>query len=179
MHQILLAAALFCPVSSHDLVALQIPYWGLDHQSHQGILVVNKAVEDQIISIFNILYQARFPISKMKPLEDYDNNDQKALEDNDTFAYSCRTMIGHTHKFSIHAYGLAVDINPVFNPYIKNNIILPINGKPYLNRNLDQPGIIHANSIVTDAFEQYGWQWGGDWHSRKDYQHFEQPLTPY
>ena len=118
MRKLLLTASLICPVSAHHLVSLQLSYWGLDHQTHQGILVVNKAVEDQVIHIFEILYQAKFPIAKMKPLEDYDNNDQEALEDNDTFGYSCRTMIGNKHKFSIHAYGLAVDINPVFNPYI-------------------------------------------------------------
>jgi len=177
MRKFLLAAALTCPVSAHDLVNLQLPYWGLDHQTHQGILVVNQAVKDQVIHIFKILYQAKFPIAKMKPLEDYDNNDQKALEDNDTFAYSCRMMTGNKNVFSKHAYGLAVDINPVFNPYIyhhKNNmIILPGNGKLYINRNLNQPGMIYPNSIVTRTFRQYGWQWGGYWHSLKDYQHFE------
>lgn len=173
MRKFLLAAVLTCPISPHDLVNLQLPYWGLDHQTHQGILVVNKTVEDQVIQIFEILYQAKFPIAKMKPLEDYDNNDQKALEDNDTFGYSCRTITGYKNLFSKHAYGLAVDINPVFNPYIKNNIILPSNSKFYINRNLNQPGMIHPNSVVTDAFEEYGWQWGGYWHSQKDYQHFE------
>src|SRR5690348_6241825 len=113
MHQLmlrkcLLSAALICPVSAHDLVSLKIPYWGLDHQTHQGILVVNKAVGDQITKIFKILYQHKFPIAKMKPLNDKGYDDTTALEDNDTFAYSCRIMTGSQHKFSKHAYGLAI-----------------------------------------------------------------------
>src|SRR5690242_10678105 len=127
MRKFLLAIAFTCPITSQDLAILDIPYWGLDHHSHIGQLIINKNIKDQITEIFKILYQSKFPIAKIKPLEEYNYDEQKALEANDTFGYSCRMMTNNPKKFSKHAYGLAIDINPVFNPYInniKNHIIL-------------------------------------------------------
>jgi hypothetical protein len=173
MRKFLLALTLTCPVSAQDLSVVNIPYWGLDHQTHQGKLIIHKSIQQEMTQIFKTLYISHFPIAKIKPLEDYHFDEKKALEDNDTFGYSCRRMTGNNHKFSKHAYGLAVDINPVFNPYIKNNIILPSNSVAYLVRDLHRPGMILPESNIVETFKKYGWQWGGDWHSLKDYQHFE------
>lgn len=172
---VIAAATFTCPLSPQDLATLHIPYYGLDHKTHQGILVVNKNIQPQIIETFKDLYNIKFPIAKMEPLSIYHNNETQALEDNDTFAYSCRTLTGNNHLPSKHAYGLAIDINPVFNPYINGDTILPINGKPYLNRQLSQEGMI-TPYIDKHIFKKYGWEWGGNWKTLKDYQHIESSI---
>ncbi|HEV2613903.1 MAG TPA: M15 family metallopeptidase [Gammaproteobacteria bacterium] len=166
-------AALICPLSPHDLVHVQVPYWGFDHKSHTGILVVNKNIEPQVKQIFEKIYQIKFPIEKIKPLEDYNNNEEKAMEDNDTFGYHCKKMTSNSNRFSKHAYGLAIDINPVLNPYISHTKFLPVNGKIYADRTLNKPGMITKDSPIYTIFSDENWKWGGNWKAFKDYHHFE------
>lgn len=166
------ADPLYC-ASIHELVDVKVNYWGLDQQTHTGILEVNQLVAQQVKQIFQSLYQAKFPIAKIQPLSAYQNNDAQALADNDTFAFSCRYMTGSTQYLSMHSFGLAIDINPLLNPYVKGDLILPPQGKAYLHRSSAVPGMIVNNDIVVQTFKKYGWIWGGNWKSPKDYQHFE------
>lgn len=162
-----------CPVPISALRSVTVNYWGFDAQSHQGILIVNQSVANQVFTIFQKLYLAHFPIEKIRPIDAYEGNDAKAMADNDTSAFNCRKMIGSSTVFSQHAYGLAIDINPIQNPYIKQALIMPPKGKNYLDRNANAKGLINKNNIAYQIFHQYGWEWGGSWHIVKDYQHFQ------
>lgn len=169
------AALTLCPIGQNQLSDLPITYWGFDHQTHVGTLVINKAYAKEISQVFNALYEAKFPIDKIKPLSDYNYNENLAMQDDDTYSYNCRYITGSTHLLSKHSYGAAIDINPLYNPYInkENKIILPERGEKYAERNLVVPGMILNNDVVVKTFEEYGWAWGGEWKSLKDYQHFE------
>lgn len=179
MKKYILYTALACPLSSHDLSSIDITYWGTDQKSHTGILVVNKNIADDTQKIFQEIYKIKFPIEKIAPLSDYKNNEEQAMEDNDSFGYHCKKMTSNSNLYSKHAYGLAVDINPEFNPYInaRHNILLPKNSEDYANRENIKPGMITKNSPIYSIFLQHHWKWGGDWKSIKDYHHFETDLT--
>lgn len=161
-----------CPVRISDLVYIQLSYWGFDHKPHQGELIVNKQVAGQTVDIFKALYQHQFPIAKMQLVDEYQGDDEASLAANNTAAFNCRLVTG-SQKFSQHSYGRAIDINPLQNPYIKGNKILPAQGKQFLNRDKTIPGIITKNNFIYQEFKKYGWQWGGDWKHLKDYHHFE------
>jgi hypothetical protein len=154
-----------------------VSYFGFDNQVHQGALIVNKKIAPEVSIIFKNLLQQRFPIQKIQPAYIYKGDDQAAMADNDTSAFNCRPITGQSKAFSMHSYGIAIDINPVMNPYVKGNIILPTAGKAYLDRSKNSKGMIHKNDAVYNLFEHYGWQWGGNWQSLKDYQHFEKLNT--
>lgn len=162
-----------CPVPLSQLSYLKLSYWGFDHKPHMGTMIVNHALALQVIDIFKTLYAEKFPIKRMQPLYLYQGNDDASLAANNTANFNCRPIAGNTGVFSNHAYGRAIDINPVQNPYVKGKIILPPSGKNYLNRNHLKPGVIVADDKTYKAFINHGWTWGGAWHSLKDYQHFE------
>ncbi len=162
-----------CPLPISALQSVTVNYWGFDDQTHQGILIVNHLVANQVLTIFQKLYQAHFPIAKIQPIDAYLGDDAKAMADNDTSAFNCRRMTGSNTLFSKHAYGLAIDINPIQNPYAKQALIMPPQGKNYINRDTHVKGLINKNNIAYKIFHQYGWEWGGSWRSVKDYQHFQ------
>lgn len=162
-----------CPVPLSQLSYLTLSYWGFDNQAHQGVLIVNKAVAQNVVKIFQQLFLQHFPIASMQPMYVFNNNDEKSMAANNTAAFACRPMLGNSGKFSLHAYGMAIDINPLLNPYVGHNTIRPNNGKIYANRALNLPGMITINSIAYKVFTSYGWHWGGNWRFVKDYQHFQ------
>ncbi len=170
-------AALICPLSPQQLTHIQVPYWGFDNKAHTGILVVNHNIADETQAIFKKIYAQKFPIEKIKPLENYGNNEEKAMEDNDTFAYHCKKMASNPNRFSMHAYGLAIDINPLLNPYLSKNKLLPLNGEKYLVREQLIPGMISPKTSIYKIFTENNWTWGGDWRTIKDYHHFEKTLS--
>jgi len=107
------------------------------------------------------------------PLDEaYGGDDMTSMQDDNTSAFNCRVIAG-TNRLSRHAYGLAIDVNPLYNPYVKGDVIQPPEGAAYLDRSRDVKGMIHAEDICRREFMVRGWDWGGDWESRKDYQHFE------
>jgi hypothetical protein len=165
------AMVMVCPLQPAQISKIDVQYFGLDHQQHIGTLIVNKKVAIEVQQIFMHLDNARFPIAKIKPLINYPN-EEAAMSDNDTFALTCR-YIANSNIISNHSFGLAIDINPVFNPYVKGKIIVPENGLSYINRSNLMPGMIKNNDTVVQTFAHYGWRWGGNWKSLKDYQHFE------
>ncbi len=162
-----------CPVPIADLRLLRMNYWGFDGALHRGELVVNGGVAEAILGVFHQLFDARFPIKDMELADAYEANDDRLLRSDVTSAFNCRPVTGTTGVWSQHAYGLAVDINPLQNPYVRSDgSVLRRPAKRYTDRSLDLPGMIHPGDIVIRAFAAIGWSWGGTWTTMKDYQHF-------
>jgi cell wall-associated NlpC family hydrolase len=165
-----------CPVAIDELSYVKVSHWGFDNKVHEGALIVNNKVAQEVISIFHELYAARFPINKIKPIESYAGNDHDSMIDNNTSAFNCRAMVDFNDQYSIHSYGTAIDINPLVNPYINGSKIDPKEGAEYQDRQAYHKGKITNYSPAYRVFTKYGWTWGGDWPDRnkiKDYQHFE------
>lgn len=161
-----------CPVSLDDLALLTVTHMGFDRKPQVGELVVHKDVADEVLTIFRSLYVRRYPIEKIRRIEAYGGDDMTSMRDDNTSAFNCRVIAG-TNRLSRHAYGLAIDINPLYNPYVKGDDVQPPEGAAYLDRSRDVKGMIQAEDICRREFMVRGWDWGGDWESRKDYQHFE------
>lgn len=154
-----------------NLILVDVFYYSFDENLHKGQLLINKAVKQDIIEIFEFIKESRFPIGKVVPIVIYDWSDEASTLDNNTTAFNYRFVSG-TRIVSNHAYGYAIDINPMQNPYIKRNKVLPA-GAVY---EPDAPGTITRNSQLVKEFKKRGWSWGGDWKSVKDYQHFEKQI---
>lgn len=162
-----------CPVPIEDLRVVKMRYWGFDDRAHMGRLVVNADVAEKVVRIFEKMYDARFPIRRMEPVVEYGGSDEKSMAADNTSSFNCRPITGETDEWSIHSYGRAIDINTVENPYVKGSTVLPEAGKEFLDRSNVRPGMIVEGDVVTQAFEAEGFEWGGNWNSLKDYQHFE------
>ena len=160
-----------CPVATADLRLVKLTYYGFDRISHTGELVVHRTATTDITRAFGALYAARFPIQRMLLVDAYRGDDNASMDANNTSAYNCRTVAGTT-TWSEHAYGTAIDINPVQNPYVRGTTVSPAAGRAYLDRSNDRPGMVVSGDVVVSAFATQGWQWGGYWTSSKDYQHF-------
>ena len=160
-------------VKIDDLCYVKVTYWGYDEKPHIGELIVNKDIGKEVIEIFKELYAAKFPIMKMKLIDEYDAIDSKSMADNNTSAFCYREVDGKPGKLSKHSYGIAIDINPVQNPYVYNGKVSPISGSDYLDRSKISEGMIVANDVCYKAFTSRGWTWGGNWKYEKDYQHFQ------
>jgi len=154
-----------------NLRIVDVYYYGFDDKLHKGQLVVHREVVLDIIEIFEFIREIRFPVSKVIPISEYRWSDEKSMQDNNTSAFNYRYISG-TRVISNHASGLAIDINPELNPYIKNGSSLPAN----CIYDTTKAGTILASSDLVKEFKKKGWQWGGDWKSLKDYQHFEKKL---
>ncbi len=160
-----------CPVPLSDLRYVLVDYWGFDGREHRGELVVHADWADEIAAVFNDLFDARYPFEQIVLIDEYDGDDRRSMAANNTSAFNCRFVSGTT-RWSEHAYGRAIDINPVQNPYVRGTTVQPPAGVAYVDRNLDLPGMIHGGDSVTTAFDDIGWSWGGEWVNSKDYQHF-------
>jgi D-alanyl-D-alanine carboxypeptidase len=148
-------------------------YWGFDGQAHTGEMVVNGAVTGDVIAVFRTLYEERFPIERMTPEDAYRGNDNAAASADDTSGFNCRYAVAPgPPQWSAHAYGEAIDVNDVENPYVDGPTIIPPSGAAYLNRDDVRPGMAVAGGALVDAFASVGWQWGGRWAASPDYQHF-------
>jgi hypothetical protein len=163
-----------CDKKIKDLVLLQsvkVAYINLDGETQMGELIVHHELAEEVVDIFRDIYECRFPIEKMIPINLYDCNDDKSMEDNNTSAFNYRTVSG-SRKLSDHSFGRAIDINPLLNPYIRRSKVQPENGRKYTDRENHVEGMIQKNDCVVQEFKSRGWQWGGDWKYSKDYQHF-------
>ena len=163
------------PVSLEDLRYLQVLYKGLDHNVHIGGLIVHYKVAEELLDIFKELYDADYPMDKIRPIYHYEANDDVSMEDNNTSAYTFRVVSGSTH-LSKHSYGIALDINPIQNPFVQGDHVSPEAGQAYMDRNLPQPGMILEGDPCHQAFKSRGWTWGGDWNTKTDYQHFQKNI---
>lgn len=165
-------------VTFDDLCCLTISYYGYDDKIHVGQLIVNKKLGDEVLNIFKELLEIKFPIEKMKPACEYGGDDEKSMSDNNTSAFNDRPIEG-SGGLSYHQLGTAIDINPLINPYIRlsDNTVLPTNARKYLKRDEEYKGIIKEGGSCVSIFEKYGWTWGGNWKSLKDYQYFEKDIN--
>jgi hypothetical protein len=161
-----------CPVGLSDLRRVTLTYVGFDGRSHRGALVVNRSVAAPVVRAFGQLYAARFPIRRMIPIEAYRGSDFDSIEADNTSAFNCRSATGSSH-WSEHAYGRAIDLDPIENPYVSNGATSHPASRPYVDRRRvrNRPGVITDGGIVTRVFGRIGWGWGGRWSGTRDYQH--------
>ncbi|TNC51799.1 M15 family metallopeptidase [Mumia zhuanghuii] len=162
-----------CPVGRRDLAWVRLTFWGFDGARHTGELLVNGRAVKDLVEAFRRLYEARFPLEEMRIPRAAEATAPPTGDGNNTVAFACRATRGAT-SFSEHAYGLAVDINPFQNPYVKGDVVLPELASSYVNRKNVRPGMITADGPVVRAFSAIGWGWGGGWKNLKDYQHFSE-----
>ncbi|MDR1684170.1 MAG: M15 family metallopeptidase [Elusimicrobiota bacterium] len=159
-----------------DLYYLNVKYYGFDGKTHKGEIIMHQAAAKDTLEIFKELYALKYPIEKMRLADYYNADDRESMRNNNTAGF-CWRLTTDGRQISYHALGMAVDINPLYNPYVDSDIIEPPAGAPYADRNLAHKAFIEANGPVVNAFKKRGWTWGGDWKSFKDYQHF-QKFTP-
>lgn len=160
-----------CPVTLDQLRYLTVTYWGYDGEHHRGELLVNAAAADGMVEVFRALDGLRYPLEEMRVVDAPELDYPPTGDGNNTTAFVCRATTGAT-SWSQHAYGLAIDVNPFLNPYVKGDLVVPELASAYLDRSRTSPGVIHDGDAVVAAFAAVGWSWGGDWNSLKDYQHF-------
>ena len=162
-----------CPVGPSRLRAVTMTFWGFDSAAHSGVLVVNEAAVPAVVTAFRRIYADRFPIRRMRPIAAYGGSDNASMADDNTSAFNCRYAVSNGPKsWSEHAYGDAVDIDPLENPYRLDGRILPPGGAPYMTRSNVRRGMVVPGSAPVRAFDAVGWGWGGRWSSTPDYQHF-------
>lgn len=167
-----------CPVPLEELRVLTVTHYNFDAEVSIGEIMVHKQIAQQIVDIFKELFERKFPIHSIKLIQEFQGNDVLSMEANNSSAFNFR-KIANSNKISMHSYGVAIDINPLQNPYIRydNQNILSIQpqaSKDFLDRTNIRPGMVEK---IVDLFKNHGFDWGGDWTSLKDYQHFEYPLT--
>lgn len=161
-----------CPVAPAELVSITLSTVGFDGQAGVGELIVHRSVADEIVAVFARLYEARYPIERMEPVSVFAADDDMSMAANNSSAFNCRAVTGGT-GWSRHAYGLAVDLNPVQNPYVRGQLVLPPGGVEFIDRSVHHPALIRRGDVVVEAFTDAGWRWGGDFTSLADWQHFD------
>jgi hypothetical protein len=161
-----------CPVGLEYLRRLEVDHWGFDNRVHRGELVVHRSYALRIVAVLHKLFKARYQIQRMHLVDVYGADDDRSMAANNTSGFNCRFVSG-TRRWSEHAHGRAIDLNPLVNPYVtRGGRVSPPAGRPYANRTVRAPGMIHDSGVVVRAFAAAGWPWGGHWRSAKDYQHF-------
>ncbi|HEU0246583.1 MAG TPA: M15 family metallopeptidase [Gaiellaceae bacterium] len=160
-----------CPVALRDLRVLAMSHWGFDRRERTGRLIAHKDVARDLLGVFRRLYDARFPIRRMVPVDVYGGSDFRSIEADNTSAFNCRFVEG-TSRWSEHAYGRAIDVNPIENPYVSGGRTSHRASRPYVERAARRPGMAYEGGALVRAFAAIGWGWGGRWTSVKDYQHF-------
>lgn len=150
------------------LVSIEVNYYNFNDEIKSGTLIVNKDVEKEVREIFNELLKIKFPIEKINDMNIYNWDDNLSMEDNNTSCFNYRTN-SNQNKLSKHALGLAIDINPKYNPCFCGGKVKPKNGI----YDKTKKGTITKDSYIVKLFNKYGWSWGGTWQKLKDYQHFE------
>jgi hypothetical protein len=160
-------------VAPEDLRQLTLSFRDFENKTRTGTLVVHRDLADEVVRLFEMLYQRGFQIERMVPIEDYAGDDDASMAANNTSGFNCRDATGKPGVFSNHSWGRAIDINPLTNPYVKGDKVLPPAGRQYLDRTREFPGSILKDGFVVREFEKAGWTWGGRWPDRQDYQHFE------
>jgi hypothetical protein len=161
-----------CTTKREELRLLRVLHRGFDGLTHIGELVCHQCVAEDLRSIFRELYRQNYPIEKILLIDCYGGDDEKSMADNNSSCFNFRTVAGKT-ELSNHATGRAVDINPLYNPYITDKGFTPLNAGEYVNRNRDFPHKIDEEDLCYRLFTEAGFEWGGSWKRHTDYQHFE------
>lgn len=165
-----------CDVPYEDLRYIRVLHKNFKGNTQIGEMIVNQSIVDDVLGIFEELYEGDYPIEGMVLVDDYEADDDISMEANNSSAFNFRFIDGTT-KRSSHSDGLAIDINPLYNPYVRTIdgkiVVLPESGKSYADRELDNPYYIRKDDLCYKAFTGRGFTWGGEWKSSKDYQHFQ------
>jgi hypothetical protein len=161
-----------CPSTPDELRVLTLSFVDFAGDAQTGELVVHADDAEAVLQVFRRLYESRYPIQSMRTIDEFGASDDASMDANNTSAFNCRRAVG-SGSWSRHAYGQAIDINPLVNPYVKGSEVLPPSGDQFTDRqDIHNPAIIRDGDIVVKSFDEIGWFWGGRWTSLKDYQHF-------
>ena len=165
-----------CPVKRESLRYLTILHFDNKGKETKGEIICCKSIADDLLEIFRELHKAKYPIERIRLIDEYNADDETSMRANNSSCFCYRTMTGSLSKVSKHGLGLAIDINPLYNPYVKGNRIKPANARKYAfnrNKRKDIPMKLSADDLAVRLFKKHGFRWGGDWKHSKDYQHFE------
>lgn len=160
-----------CPVAIEDLRYVTVSFRGFDGAAHTGELVVHRDEAEDVVGVFAELFEVGFPIEEMRLVTDADLDAPPTGDGNVTASFVCRAVRGGT-RFSAHASGLAIDVNPFQNPYVRDDLVLPELASAYLDRSVVRPGMLLDGDVAVRAFEAIGWTWGGRWDDPTDTMHF-------
>ncbi|MDE6364238.1 MAG: M15 family metallopeptidase [Lachnospiraceae bacterium] len=162
---------------SYDVLAyVHILHYDFQAQVQEGEIICNQAIAQDLVDIFRELYEHQYPIEKVRLIDEYNADDELSMADNNTSCFNYRTVPGKK-KLSNHSYGRAIDVNPLYNPYVRTKdgkmLVSPHNAGEYADRSADFPYKIDREDLCYRLFIEHGFEWGGAWNSSKDYQHFE------
>jgi D-alanyl-D-alanine carboxypeptidase len=162
-----------CPIGFERLRLIRLRFWGFDGGAHWGRLVVNRKFAERVVLVFRRLYVHRRPVHRMWLVDRYGGDDLRSMEHDNTSGFNCRWRAGQPGVWSMHAYGKAIDVNPLENPDVRGDHVSPPGSRKYLDRSKHAKGMIHAGDGFVRAFAGIGWEWGGAWTGNQvDYQHF-------
>lgn len=165
-----------CTTPRKDLRYLRVLHYNKVGEELEGELICHKDIAEDLLDIFRKLHEARYPIERMVLVDEYDADDEASMMDNNSSAFNFRFISG-TRSLSRHSRGMAIDINPLYNPYVRHRggrwLVSPENGEAYTDRSKAFPYKIERDDLCVRLFKEHGFTWGGDWKNSKDYQHFE------
>lgn len=165
-----------CPDSIKErLAVVPVKFFGADNQIHEGQVVVDKDLTQDVMDLFEIIMKEKFPLTSVKPIAEFDWDDEASMSANNTSAFNYRKIAGQD-RLSLHSYGFAIDLNPKINPVIeKGEVTQPSNG----SYNTEVPGTLHKDHKIVQFMKSRGWEWGGHWERYQDYQHFQKKTYDY
>jgi acetyl esterase/lipase len=161
-----------CPVDTEHLRVVTGDHFDFAGTIEKGTIIVHEDVAEAVRAVLEKLFLARYPIAKMVPIDAFQGDDDRSTAANNSSGFNCREIAGKPGVWSQHAYGRAIDLNPVQNPYVRDGVVSPVEGQRFADRSLRDPGVIHEGDAVVRAFDEAGWHWGGRWKQELDYQHF-------
>ena len=161
-----------CPVPLRNLRLLTVSHWGFDGEVKRGYVVIHADQSREILGVMRKLFRQRFAIERMRLVDAYGSDDHRSMNANNTSAFNCRPIAGRPGVWSQHAYGRAIDVNPIQNPYVSGGYVSPPAGAPYADRRPHVKGMVNRRGAVVKIFGRAGWGWGGNWSGTKDFQHF-------
>ena len=162
-----------CPVPIGQLRLLRVRHWDFHGEPERGRLVVHEDSAKDLLGVFEDLFRDRFPIRRIEVIDAYGADDRRSMNADNTSAFNCRYVAGSPGVWSQHAFGHAVDLNPIENPYVTpSGHVSPPAGRPFADRSRKAKGMVHRGDATVHAFRRVGWEWGGNWPGTKDFQHF-------
>ncbi len=166
-----------CPVGPRELREVHVVHWRPEGDMSDGLLIVHEAVADEVRAAFEELFDAGFVLERVAPASGFGGDDDALMRANVTSAFNCRAMTGG-RAFSLHSYGVAIDVNPLWNPWVRGDAVKPEEGRTFADRSgaRGRPGVLTVDSPAVAVFERRGWSWGGRWRRLKDWQHFEKAI---
>jgi len=162
-----------CPVAIEQLRLVRVRHWDFDRDLERGRLIVHEDSAEDVLEAMKDLFRKRFPIRRVEVIDAYGGDDHRSMNADNTSAFNCRYVAGRPGVWSQHAFGRAIDLNPIENPYVTpSGHVSPPAGREFADRSRDAEGMIHGGDATVRAFKRVGWKWGGNWSGTKDFQHF-------